>query len=359
MLSYINRTRFPEGAKAALRNSGLKAEADAMGSAAGATSMPPPSDDGANNAGRDGQIIFVPPTPAKKTKKQAPQDAIDEFWKKFDSKTPGRGKSLSSALRQQRVTNLTLRIASTVLPKNTYAKKVGESVPKGVIRGENAVASYAEAVATCREKVAKIVKECKRVNQKYRDPHFDIEFDLKWGIYDCLNMLGDTSDVEPRFDPPPGSVKRVGDIFDEPEFYKGGATASDIRQGRDGDCWFMSALCTLGNKSDLIEKVCVARDEKVGVYGFVFSRDGEWISEVIDDKLYLIKPDYDESWSERVLIEDRQRINSEEDYRKIYQVSDGRIGREGGRRGGERGGYSLTDVEWFWCTVFCAVRGSQ
>ena len=58
----------------------------------------------------------------------------------------------------------------------------------------------------------------------------------------------------------------------------------------------MSALCTLGNKAGLIESVCVARDEKVGVYGFVFYRDGEWISEVIDDKLYLTKPDYDESF---------------------------------------------------------------
>ena len=49
-------------------------------------------------------------------------------------------------------------------------------------------------------------------------------------------------------------------------------TANDVRQGRDGDCWFMSSICTLSNKEDLLEKVCVARDEKVGVYGFVFHR---------------------------------------------------------------------------------------
>ena len=82
----------------------------------------------------------------------------------------------------------------------------------------------------------------------------------------------------------------------------------------------MAALGVLSNKPGLIEKVCVVRDELVGVYGFVFHRDGEWRSEIIDDKLYLTKPDYDESWIERNLIEDRQRINSEEDYRKIYQV---------------------------------------
>jgi hypothetical protein len=48
--------------------------------------------------------------------------------------------------------------------------KAGKSVPKGVVRGENAVASYEEAANICKDKVAKIVKECRRVNQKYRDP---------------------------------------------------------------------------------------------------------------------------------------------------------------------------------------------
>ncbi|TGO49059.1 hypothetical protein BCON_0222g00090 [Botryotinia convoluta] len=254
--------------------------------------------------GPGGNIVFVPAPDVKKTKHISPQDAIDEFWAKFKSKTPGK--------------------ASTVLPKNLYTTKAGQRASKPVTRGKNAVASYEEAAALCKAKVAKIVKECRRVNQKYRDPHFDIEFDLKWGKGDCLQMLENTSErLTPTFRP--GSVKRVGDIFDNPQFYVNQASANDIRQGRDGDCWFMAALCTLGNKPGLIEKVCVARDEEIGVYGFVFHRDGEWRSEIIDDKLYLTKPDYDESWIERNLIEDRQRINSEEDYRKIYQSNSGAL----------------------------------
>lgn len=138
--------------------------------------------------------------------------------------------------------------------------------------------------------MAKIVKECRRVNQKYRDPHFDIEFDLKWGAKDCLSMLSGDTEESWWENFSPGSVKRVADIFDKPQFFVGGATANDIRQGRNGDCWFMAALCTLGNKEGLIDRVCVARDEEIGVYGFVFHRDGEWRSEVIDDKLYLTKP---------------------------------------------------------------------
>jgi hypothetical protein len=59
----------------------------------------------------------------------------------------------------------------------------------------------------------------------------------------------------------------------------------------------MAALGALGNKPGLIEKVCDARDEDIGVYGSVFCRDGEWRAEVIDDKLYLKHPDFDESKS--------------------------------------------------------------
>lgn len=45
----------------------------------------------------------------------------------------------------------------------------------------------------------------------------------------------------------------------------------------------MAALRVLSFKQVLIEKLCVAHDQDVGVYGFVFYRDGEWISEIVDD----------------------------------------------------------------------------
>lgn len=83
----------------------------------------------------------------------------------------------------------------------------------------------------------------------------------------------------------PQAVKRVVDIFDDPKFFIDGPTAHDVRQGRDGDCWLMAALCTISNKPGLIERCCVAHDHEVGVYGFVFHRDGEWCSEIIDDKV--------------------------------------------------------------------------
>ena len=117
--------------------------------------------------------------------------------------------------------------------------------------------------------MTKIAKEYRRINAKYRDPHFDIEFDLKRDWRDCLDSLQPASDDDRLL---PRSVKRVSDIFENPIFFEDDATASDIRQGANGDCWFLSALCAISNKKHLIDSICVARDEAVGVYGFVFHR---------------------------------------------------------------------------------------
>ncbi|KAI0967333.1 hypothetical protein F4678DRAFT_475298 [Xylaria arbuscula] len=242
--------------------------------------------------------------PSKENKQQTPQQAIDEFWSKFTTKAPGK--------------------ATTVIPSNEYVERAARRSTRAGA-DTTTQASYDEAAAVCKAKVAKIVKECRRVNQKYRDPHFDLELDLKWGARDTLESLHNQQGKKPPSTFHPKSVKRVLDVFEKPRFYIDGPTANDVRQGRDGDCWLLAALCTLSNKPSLIERVCVARDEQVGVYGFVFHRDGEWISEIIDDKLFLTKPDFDESVLERLLWEDRERVDSEEQYRRAYQSGSGAL----------------------------------
>lgn len=185
----------------------------------------------------------------------------------------------------------------------------------------------------CRAKVKKIANECERVNSKYNDPHFDLEFDLKFGNRDSLDSLQNTAksitipsisnNDQCTFQP--RGVKRVPDIFDDPQFYIDGPTANDVRQGHVGDCWLMAALCTMSNKPGLIEKICVAQQPNVGVYGFVFHRDGEWFSEIIDDKLYLSRPDYDDQGIERIIWNDRDREDPEEAYRRTYQMGSGAL----------------------------------
>ena len=103
---------------------------------------------------------------------------------KFTTKTPGKVRC--------------------VLPSDVYAKRKALKTPKGEVNGERAVKSYDEAARECKYAVQKIAKECRRVNHKYRDQHFDIEFDLKRGPRDCLNGLRQTDDTSL-----PGSVKRV------------------------------------------------------------------------------------------------------------------------------------------------------
>lgn len=128
--------------------------------------------------------------PQLPVRKHAPQKSIDDFWAKFTTKHPGK--------------------IFTILPDNLYAKRAAAHAPKGSIPGVNALASYEEAAESCRKKIAKIVRECRRLNQKYRDPHFDIEADFKRSQAfpeipaDCLTGLDkEQADFQPM------SVKRV------------------------------------------------------------------------------------------------------------------------------------------------------
>lgn len=128
--------------------------------------------------------------PHLRVKKQPPQKSINQFWDKFTTKHPGK--------------------VFTILPDNLYAKRAAANAPKGSIPGQNALQSYQEAVDACSRKVEKIVKESRRLNIKYRDPHFDIEADFKRSQQnpevppDCLSALNkDTTTFQPM------SVKRI------------------------------------------------------------------------------------------------------------------------------------------------------
>lgn len=60
----------------------------------------------------------------------------------------------------------------------------------------------------------------------------------------------------------------------------------------------------------------------IGIYGFVFFRDGEWVYSIIDDKLFMTSPDWDSPSMQRSLLQqiDRESEDAEEVYRKTYQT---------------------------------------
>lgn len=79
-------------------------------------------------------------------------------------------------------------------------------------------------------------------------------------------------------------MERVSKIFNNKfSFFIDGADSNDIVKGRLGDCWFLSALSTMTTAKGLMEKYCVARDEQVGVYGWIFFRDAGWVTVIIDE----------------------------------------------------------------------------
>lgn len=90
----------------------------------------------------------------------------------------------------------------------------------------------------------------------------------------------------------PKAVKRVHGIFENPTFMKN-INGGDVKQGNLSDCWLMAGLIALANIPTSLKRICVAYNLEVGIYGFVFYRDGEWIYSIIDDKLYLKSPCWD------------------------------------------------------------------
>ncbi|KAG0339858.1 hypothetical protein BG000_001201 [Podila horticola] len=147
-----------------------------------------------------------------------------------------------------------------------------------------ATAAMTAAKEACIAKVDAIVEECLANNRRFRDSKFDLQNNRFHCLYSSLlselNYFGISG------------VKRVGEIIRNPVFFKDGAHPDDIRQGANGDCWHVASLATLANIPGLIEQLCVKKNEKVGVYGFIFFKDGDWVSTIVDDQLcYSINPD--------------------------------------------------------------------
>ncbi|KAI1075380.1 cysteine proteinase [Whalleya microplaca] len=235
----------------------------------------------------------------KKKRKPPPQQSINKIWRRFTS------KQFSKAL--------------SVLPFDPVPLPSTPERPNELLN-----AGYERARDECSRKVRKIIQECRRVNTRYRDPGFDLDWDLKWAKGHCLNYLGSN-----KFDlsssrlststSVPKAVKRVHEIFEKPTFMKN-ISAGDVKQGALGDCWLIASLSALANVEDGIKRACVEYDTRIGIYGFVFYRDGEWIYSIIDDKLYLTSPCWDSPSMQREMLQQIDREEPEKVYRKTYQT---------------------------------------
>lgn len=85
----------------------------------------------------------------KKKKRLAPQQSINQIWKKFS--------------------NRKFHKALCVLPFDPVSPPATPNRPNELLHE-----GYERAAEECRRKVQKIVQECKRVNKRYRDIGWDL-----------------------------------------------------------------------------------------------------------------------------------------------------------------------------------------
>ncbi|KAH8885874.1 hypothetical protein GQ53DRAFT_728464 [Thozetella sp. PMI_491] len=101
------------------------------------------------------------PVEANKKKRKKPkapiQKPIDRIWKRFSSKRFSR--------------------ALSVLPFDPVP-------PSSTSDGSTELlsAGYERAAQECRKKVRRIIEECRRVNMRYQDPGFDVDWDVSWEV---------------------------------------------------------------------------------------------------------------------------------------------------------------------------------
>ncbi|THU94561.1 cysteine proteinase [Dendrothele bispora CBS 962.96] len=141
-----------------------------------------------------------------------------------------------------------------------------------------------KALRDCKAKVDRISRDCRMKNRKFRDLEFDLEYDSRR----CLHGLGGNNEIYL-----PSDVQRVTEIFDSPQFFVDGVSFAYPVGGDISNSWFVSALATVARKRGLIKRLCVARDEQVGVYGFIFFKDSAWVTVIIDDLLYTCIPKFE------------------------------------------------------------------
>jgi len=241
-------------------------------------------------------------SPSKKSEPH-PQDSMDKFWTVFEP------EYLSKITR--------------LLPNSLISSSPATSKQAGD-RAHVAFKSYTDARTRCVRDVRRIVRECRTHNKKYTDTHFEIEHDLKiTRRRDCLDGLYSTSTTSTTTGDRanPTDVKRVTEIFENPTFFDegAGATYDDIIQGSLGDCWLLAAFSILTCNPTLVKAICPIQDPEVGIYGFVFYRDGDWHQSIIDDKLYLKAPSYDESGDVVLGMYDVRQPNQEVSYIDLFQ----------------------------------------
>lgn len=121
---------------------------------------------------------------------------------------------------------------------------------------------------------AEIKAQCLREGRLFEDPDFP-------AVDVSIFYSGPT--------PRPFVWKRPPEICSAPEFFTGGASRFDVKQGELGDCWLLAAVAGLCGHDDLFYRV-VPKDNSfsegyAGIFHFQFWQYGQWQDVIVDDRL--------------------------------------------------------------------------
>jgi hypothetical protein len=194
--------------------------------------------------------------PKKKKKSMPPQESINKIWSRFSAQKFSKATVI-----------LPFATTSTNAPNSANPVPVLEPKQQNLLVSED----FERAAEECRTRVKKLIKECRRVNMRYRDPDFDIDWDLKWERGYCLNGLRESKFAlsgRALTNPTsiiPKAVKRIHEIFEKPTFLNEKVSPADVKQGSLGDCWLMASLTTLANMDSGIERICVEYDTSLSL----------------------------------------------------------------------------------------------
>ena len=84
----------------------------------------------------------------------------------------------------------------------------------------------------------------------------------------------------------PKKWERATDFLDDPKLTIDGQNANDVDQGDVGDCYLLGGTAAIvRRRRSFVRTVFPAYDIQVGVYGVLFSMEGHYTYEIVDDYL--------------------------------------------------------------------------
>ncbi|XP_047321349.1 calpain-type cysteine protease DEK1-like [Impatiens glandulifera] len=81
----------------------------------------------------------------------------------------------------------------------------------------------------------------------------------------------------------PNEIVEKNQLKALPCLFSGSPNASDVCQGRLGDCWFLSAVAVLTEVSRVSDIIITPQYNEEGIYTVRFCIQGEWVPVVVDD----------------------------------------------------------------------------